>query len=181
MRLRGASYGLVCLALALSGCQSWSQMTQNMPSAARVPPPGTGTYQVPSSYYSNQGAKTNATTSTATGAAAVRAASATSPTSSTPNNVSTAVWQQPSVNQYVNSTNNTATAALNNLGTQANQTIQSGAAQASSAIQKSTDAINNWANGALPPGSVPPNSAAKGSLSDGGMAPQPSLNWQPPQ
>lgn len=43
----------ICLA-SLTGCQSW-QGGYPLSNPARVPPPGTGTYQVPSGYYNNTG------------------------------------------------------------------------------------------------------------------------------
>lgn len=180
-RLQAASCGVVCVALALSGCQSWSQMSQSMPTASRVPPPGTGTYQVPSSYYNNQGAKTNTTTSTTNPQGNVRTASASAPASGMPGNVSTAAWTQPTVDQMRSDITNSTTAAINNLGTQANQAIQSGTTQANAAIQKLAAPVNNWAAGNPASSSFPTTSAATGSLSDGAAAPTPSLNWQQPQ
>ncbi len=63
MRFKLFSWFLLALALSITGCQAWSQMGQNIPTGSRVPAPGTGTYQVPSSYYNN-GAKTGTVGST---------------------------------------------------------------------------------------------------------------------
>ena len=43
----------MCIASS-TGCQSW-QGGYPLSNPARVPPPGTGTYQVPSGYYNNTG------------------------------------------------------------------------------------------------------------------------------
>ncbi len=50
MRRIVSAIGVMSLA-AMGGCQSWSQVGQGFPSNTRVAPPGTGTYNVPSSYY----------------------------------------------------------------------------------------------------------------------------------
>lgn len=39
--------------LFFSGCQSWQGANFPMQNGTRVPPPGTGTYQLPSGYYNN--------------------------------------------------------------------------------------------------------------------------------
>lgn len=48
---------LLCATLVVmaqtSGCQSWQGASFPMQNATRVPPPGTGTYQMPSGYYNN--------------------------------------------------------------------------------------------------------------------------------
>ncbi len=36
-----------------SGCKSWSSDNYSLYNATRVPPPGTGTYQLPNGYYNN--------------------------------------------------------------------------------------------------------------------------------
>ncbi len=38
---------------SICGCQSWQGASFPMQNATRVPPPGTGTYQLPSGYYNN--------------------------------------------------------------------------------------------------------------------------------
>lgn len=39
--------------LCLTGCQSWQAGGFPMQNGTRVPPPGTGTYQLPNGYYNN--------------------------------------------------------------------------------------------------------------------------------
>lgn len=75
MRRQVVGWVLASLAVGVSGCQSWSQIGQGMPSGSRVPPPGTGTYPVPSSYYNGAGAKTGAVSSNAQPAYATTASS----------------------------------------------------------------------------------------------------------
>jgi hypothetical protein len=48
------AYVLISGAISgLSGCQAWPAANYPMQNATRVPPPGTGTYQLPSGYYNN--------------------------------------------------------------------------------------------------------------------------------
>lgn len=194
-----------CLAVA-SGCQSWSQMGQGIPSGSRVPPPGTGTYQVPSSYYNNtSGAKAGtASTSQApapggAGSSSVRTASADSAAGS--GGVTTANWQVPTVDQMRTGINNTAAAALQNASNRANQAVQSGTSRAAAAVERVADPI--LAGAALPPATPmgtassnaagsPTSNPASRSLSDlpsastasgaaSAPADDPQLDWQPPQ
>ena len=54
-------YKLVCFSFAslalfgLTGCQAWYGGGYPLQSNSRVPPPGTGSFQVPSTYYNNAG------------------------------------------------------------------------------------------------------------------------------
>jgi len=50
----------------LAGCQSWQGTSFPIQNATRVPPPGTGTYQLPSGYYNNTGSSTSALPNSAT-------------------------------------------------------------------------------------------------------------------
>ena len=52
----GLGWMLIASAVSLSGCQSWSGGTFPLQSQTRVPPPGTGTYQLPNGYYNNTSA-----------------------------------------------------------------------------------------------------------------------------
>ena len=51
MRRILSAMSLTYFVVASVGCQSWSQVGQGFPAGSRVAPPGTGTYNVPSSYY----------------------------------------------------------------------------------------------------------------------------------
>lgn len=44
---------LVSACLSFTGCQSWQGAAFPLPNASRVPPPATGSYQLPSGYYNN--------------------------------------------------------------------------------------------------------------------------------
>ena len=47
---------VLLLAVSVAGCQSWSPGAFPLQNMSRVPPPGTGTYQLPSGYYNNSSA-----------------------------------------------------------------------------------------------------------------------------
>lgn len=143
---------LASLAVSVSGCQSWSQVSQGIPSGSRVPPPGTGTYQVPSSYYNNgAGAKTGAVSTSAqpAGSNTTAARTAAQPLPSTgstagsaggaPTAATTANWQIPTVDQVRSSVNSTAGAVFDDVNNRANQVVQAGTARAASAVEKYTD------------------------------------------
>ena len=60
MLVKNAFLSVVALAVvSLCGCQSWSPGGFPLQNMSRVPPPGTGTYQLPNGYYNNN---TSATT-----------------------------------------------------------------------------------------------------------------------
>jgi hypothetical protein len=166
MRRQIAGWVLASWAMGISGCQSWSQVGQGIPSGARVPPPGTGTYQVPPNYYNNAtGAKTGAVSSngqpansnnlaagTASNPAAARTASQplnTSPAGANtaaagantggPSTVTTAAWQPPTVDQLRTGINSTASAVFDDVGSRANQVVQAGTSRAAAAVDKYTD------------------------------------------
>lgn len=167
----------------VGGCQSWSQVGQGVPGGSRVAPPGTGTYQVPSSYYNN-GARTGAVNSTsnpaasiaASGAATTAAGSGTERTASQPlpttgaAGATTASWQPPTVDQMRTGINNTASAVFNDAGSRANQVVQASTSRAAAAVEKYTDPTQ--------PAATPP---ATRSLSDTEPASVPPLDWQPPR
>jgi hypothetical protein len=207
MRRQVAGWVLAGLAVNVSGCQSWSQVGQGIPSGARVPPPGTGTYSVPSSYYNNAaGAKTGtvstgaqpaaAAGSAATGASnntAARtaaqplSANSAGSTAAAPATATTAAWQVPTVDQMRAGVNNTASAVFDDVGNRANQVVQAGTARAASAIEKYTDPAPSLRPAAASPASAPATSpqpsaaAASRSLSDDAPADEPQLDWQAPQ
>lgn len=54
MNVKPLLYSALIVALGYTtGCQSWQGASFPMQNATRVPPPGTGTYQLPSGYYNN--------------------------------------------------------------------------------------------------------------------------------
>jgi hypothetical protein len=79
-QLFGATVCFASLLLVFaSGCQSWSNMSAPMQSATRVPPPGTGSYNLQGAYYNNPAtAQSNNLSPTSGNAAPVVQASATS-------------------------------------------------------------------------------------------------------
>jgi hypothetical protein len=179
MRMVMSGCLLACLMSGLSGCQSWSQVGQGVPGGSRVAPPGTGTYQVPSSYYNN-GSKTGAINTTSSPAASV---AATTPTATTPSSMRTASqplpttgatgataanWQTPTVDQMRSGINNTASAVFNDAGNRANQVVQASTSRAAAAVDRYTD----------PTGQAP---SATRSLNDNEPAGEPQLDWQPPR
>lgn len=207
MRRQIAGWVLAGWAMGISGCQSWSQVGQGIPSGARVPPPGTGTYQVPPNYYNNAtGAKTGAVGSnvqpsgsnsvasgTASNAAAARNAAqplnASTAVANTggPATASTAVWQGPTVDQLRTDINNTASAVFNDVGSRANQVVQAGTSRAAAAVDKYTDPAPSLrpatAQQAAPTTVTPAASSAatSRSLGDNSTAEEPQLDWQAPQ
>ena len=177
MRRHISGWLLAPWVIALCGCQSWSQVGQGIPGGARVPPPGTGTYQVPSSYYNNGVPKVGAASTSAPNIAGapVRTASAQALPSTGPA-VATANWQMPTVDQMRSGINSTASAALDGASQRANQMVESGTARAAAAVDEYTSPVL---------GSAPPqaSSPASRSLSDSSQdaTDGPSLDWQPPQ
>lgn len=176
------SSGLVLLLLGtVGGCQSWSQINPAIPTGARVPPPGTGTYPVQNQYYNAP--KTGAVTQPSN----VQTASATMTQSSgTPQApVVTAAWQPPSVDQLRNDINNTAGAAFQNVTNRANQVVQAGTARAADAAQRYTDPLtqvspsSSGANAVSTASYAGPGLSASRSLSDSGEGA--ALDWQPPR
>lgn len=163
---------------AVGGCQSWSQVGQGVPSGARVPAPGTGTYQLPTSYYNN-GARTGAV-STTTNPAASATATGVARTASQPlpstgsagatTGATTASWQPPSIDQMRSGINNTASAVFEDVGNKTNQVVQAGTTRAATAAEKYTA-----------PAQQLPSSSASQSMSDDQPSADTSLDWQPPR
>lgn len=58
-----------CSVVGFTGCRAWTG-GYPLQSPSRVPPPGTGTYQVPSNYYNNPGTVSQAYSGGATNVAA---------------------------------------------------------------------------------------------------------------
>ncbi len=163
-----------------SGCQGFSRM--DMPSGSRVPPPGTGTFQTPSNYYG--GAKPGAVSPTSTSMTPGTQGSVAS--SSTGGQVSTAVWQPPTVDQLRGAINNSANSAMQDAANRANQVVQASTSRAASAIEQYTDPVLQAAASLPPPSNANTNvtSAPPGatrSLSDSTPSPAGQLDWQPPR
>ena len=201
MRRHLSSWILASGMIAICGCQSWSQIGQAVPGGSRVPPPGTGTYNVPSSYYNNgAGAKSGALSSTDSAPSAtggqVRTASAqalpsTNQQPAANSEVATANWQIPTVDQVRSGVNNSAATALNNVSSRANQAVQSGTSRAAAAVDKYTNPLlgavqqpANPASQSLSDSSPTPttgNSLPGASAAASRPADEPQLDWQPPQ
>ncbi len=192
MRRILSAISVTCLVTASVGCQSWSQVGQGMPVGSRVPPPGTGTYNVPSSYYNGPKAGTASTAAptsntgvnSATGSTMGRTASM--PQGQMANEVMPASYQLPTVDQLRTGINNAAGAMVNDVSNRANQAVQNGTARAASTIQQYTPpAFDNAppAFAAPAPGSVPGTSSQ--SISDApstaATAGPPKLDWQAPR
>lgn len=187
MRRILSAMSLACFVAAIGGCQSWSQVGQGFPAGSRVAPPGTGTYNVPSSYYNGPkagaaGAGTiNGNASVTPTGSGTMGRTAAFPPAQTPNEVVPAAYQMPTVDQVRAGINNSAGAVLNDVSNRANQAIQNGTARAAATVQQYT-----------PPGfdSAPPAfaapSAASQSISDSSPPPisevgPPKLEWQSPR
>ncbi len=146
MRRILSAISLACIVAAL-GCQSWSQVGQGFPSNSRVAPPGTGTYNVPSNYYNGPKPGTvsagpgNANSGVMPASHSTAGRTAGFPQSQTPNEVSPAAYQVPTVDQMRAGINNSASAVLNDMSNRANQAIQNGTARAASTVQQYTTPV----------------------------------------
>lgn len=187
MRRMLSATSLLCVVAAIGGCQSWSQVGQGYPVGSRVPPPGTGTYNVPSNYYNGPKA---GTASTAASGANASTAPATNTTAGhtvgytqgqIANEVAPASYQLPTVDQMRSGINNTAGAVLNDVSNRANQAIQNGTARAASTVQQYTGPVFDSAPPAFAPSSPTTQSISDGApLPSTGESTPPKLDWQPP-
>ena len=185
MRRILSATSMIFLAVAIGGCQSWSQVGQGFPAGSRVAPPGTGTYPVPSSYYNGPKAGTASTGAVNPNASVAPATSTMGRTASFPqgqmaNEVMPASYQMPTVDQLRTGINNSAGAVLNDVSNRANQAIQNGTARAASTVQQYTPPGFNSA----PAFAAPSNSSQ--SISDTtppttNDAGPPKLDWQTPR
>lgn len=174
------------LVAAIGGCQSWSQVGQGFPAGSRVAPPGTGTYNVPSSYYNGPKAGTASTGAVNPNAGIAPVNNTMGRTASFPqgqmaNEVTPASYQLPTVDQMRTGINNTAGAVLNDVSSRANQAIQNGTARAASTVQQYTPPAFESA----PPAFAAPNNSSQ-SISDSAppataSAGPPKLEWQSPR
>lgn len=188
MRRILSTMSLVCVVVAIGGCQSWSQVGQGFPAGSRVAPPGTGTYNVPTNYYNGPKTGTASTAVPSGNASATPATNSTAgrtvgyPQGQVPNEVTPASYQLPTVDQMRAGINNTAGAVLNDVSNRANQAIQNGTARAATTVQQYTGPVFDNA----PPAFAATNSASQ-SISDSAPLPStaesapPKLDWQPPR
>lgn len=179
MRTGHAGRFLAIIALSttfgLSGCQSWSQLGQ--PNGSRVPPPGTGTFQVPSNYYNGAAPKPGALGSN------VPTTNWQSPSSSSgPSGVVTASATRPALDEVRGTIHNSANNIVREFQNGASEVVQAGARGATGALQTGTNRANefiqngtsrivntvdNYTDSAPSLRSTPPNDSFRsGSLSD---------------
>jgi hypothetical protein len=169
--------------LVLSGCQGALPGINGLSQPGRVPPPATGSYQVPGTYSGPNGAAgPNAPRTGATPNATVGAASTGGPL------IDPVVAAQ---NQLKQATDSARAAVM-----QSTQSIQSQVEQASAradrvgaGVVQASQILNDAALGALPPvppgspGLVTPNaSGVSGSMSDQSteIATDPNAQWRKP-
>ncbi len=103
---RSAAWCCAVAAIAVSGCQTWAPTGFPLQNMSRVPPPGTGTYQMPNGYYNNTSAVApNGQVMTASSNSGLRPASGALPTTNLAAN-SSAASGATVVNRYTESPNN---------------------------------------------------------------------------
>ncbi len=185
MRRILSTTSLAFLVAAIGGCQSLVSSWPGLPYGSRVAPPGTGTYNVPSSYYNGPkaGAASTGAVSGNTGVVPnnTMGRTASMPQGQMANEVMPAAYQIPTVDQVRTGINNTAGAVLSDVSNRANQAIQNGTARAASAVQQYTPPAFDSA----PPAFATPGTASQ-SISDAappttGDAGPPKLDWQTPR
>lgn len=160
---------LIAACLSFSGCQSWQGAAFPLPNTTRVPPPGTGSYQLPNGYYNN------------------------SATSAIPNKSSTnqLAGTNPSLNATTAPSSLSAFSGVSTANFAASQESQQKSSLAPAAYVQpipSTDAHSRYTAASSPVisssaisaplASPPQNSGASVSLSDAAEAEVPSLQWQ---
>jgi hypothetical protein len=181
---RNRAIALAAGCLLFCGCQSWSGGALNMQNATRVPPPGTGTYQLPPGYYNNTSAATsNSQVMQASNTNSWQSAGATLPSTSlaASSQVSSSQASNP-INRYT-STGPSNNVVLPNAVTSASFDQVSGG---------STGAVSaNWSEPAMIPTQVTPAASsidpgfgqanavsAEVSFSDSSAVESPNLQWQ---
>lgn len=154
----------------------------------RVPPPGSGTFNVPSNYYNGPKAGTASAPVPSGNANAVPSTAGTTGRTvsyqqgQVPNEVAPASYQIPTVDQLRSGINNTAGAVLNDMTGRANQAIQNGTARAADTVQQYTGPVFDSA-----PPAFAPSASSSQSISDGAPLPStteaapPKLEWQSPR
>lgn len=166
---------VIATCLVMTGCQGWSGTNWQGPSlplssASRVPPPGTGTYQLPGSYYTNPAAGSNATTSNFSNAAPVVQASANVPIGQAGQRSSTISAEYRPV--ATDSAPQVSTAVYTDPNYASAQVVSAGAAMPATNLTSRTNLTSgtNWT-------SEGPSTSA--SFSD--APPSTNLKWQLPQ
>lgn len=144
------------------GCQSWSAGGYSMQNASRVPPPATGTYQLPSAYYNGGGGQASNATQNANSSLSARGVSAAPPVGSpltgvSSTNVQPAGYMAPAGANYPVNGGSAANYATTASPVSPNTGFQSGAGVTTS--------------------NLPTIGGASASLSDTSQVP--SLGWQP--
>ena len=158
---------LVTACLTFTGCQSWQGAAFPLPNASRVPPPATGSYQLPSGYYNN-----SATSSLSNASPANQFASNNSGLQSAPSQMASTNGVSTASFEAIQSTQNNnalapATYAQPMSGNDAHARFTAAPTQS-----LSSSAVS------VPQSSGNLNSAASGRLSDATDAEAPSLQWQ---
>jgi hypothetical protein len=144
----------------LAGCQSWQGASFPIQNATRVPPPGTGTYQLPNRDYHNTGSSSSALPgSTSLMHAAAPPVGLRSATGSTPS------AQLPATNLVAPSPVVAAAYTDPNRGQQTSQAPLN-------EMRNSPVAVSQ------PATSTPSPGGATGNLSDSNAREVPSLQWQ---
>lgn len=190
---------LVAACLNFTGCQSWQGAAFPLPNASRVPPPATGSYQLPSGYYNNsatsalpnnsptnQFASKNSSLSSTDGRIASTNMAASNPVRS---NFSTSPMSNSNVQfapSHMPSNGGVSTASFEAIQSTQNDTGLSPATYAQP--MSGTDAharftaaptqvmSSSAVSAPQPSGNL--NSGASGRLSDATDAEAPSLQWQ---
>lgn len=190
-RLAVAQLFLAIAACSFAGCQTW---TGGFPlsSPARVPPPGTGTYQLPPGYYKNsstspsdqaaQGLQGQYQTASNNGAA----------NNGAPNNGSstfrTVSGALPTTNlgaaggvQPASFSAQSGSVGASSMGQHASGGVSQANYVTPNFARENTSAQNEFSSGTGTAGSLPslPRGAASASLSDTSSEEIPSLQWQP--
>ncbi len=160
---------LIAACLSFGGCQSWQGGAFPLPNTTRVPPPGTGSYQLPSGYYNNS---------------ATSAVPSKSPTNQL-------AGTNPSLSAATAANSTSSFSGVSTANFTATQPSQQNASLAPAAYAQpisSTDAHSKFTAAPLPVlsssaisaplASTPQSSGASVSLSDAAEAEVPSLQWQ---
>jgi hypothetical protein len=143
---------IACFLLSLCGCQTWSNGAYPLQNVSRVPPPGTGSYQMPNGYYNNGTAALSPTgqvTAASANVSGLRPASGGLPTTTlndfgtSQNQVQTAQFTQPAnagQSGVSGPTDFSPTSNVQNSGFQS-QAISSGASASFSDSQPDTSEL----------------------------------------
>lgn len=150
----------VAAGCCLAGCQSWQGAGFPVQNATRVPPPGTGTYQLPSGYYNNSSSSSALPNSTSQ----LHAANAT--TGIRPVSAAAPGTQMPATNLTASSAVVAATYS------DPNQNIQAVQAPFTQMRQEFTESPTASGSGASD------STGAAGNANPSNSVDVPSLQWQ---